>query len=72
MRKPKLANVNLVQGKIDSMDFKQIIFKALSAGLLQEFGSSSQVEKNRSQVLTLQPSSEFFAELTDFFPGAGK
>lgn len=54
------------------MDFKQIIFKALSAGLLQEFGSSSQVEKNRSQVLTLQPSSEFFAELTDFFPGAGK
>lgn len=61
-----------VQGKIDSMSFNQLIIKALAAGFMQEFGSASQVEKNRAQVLTLQPSSEFFAELTDFFPGAAK
>lgn len=53
-------------------DFKQILFRALTAGLMQEFGTSAQVEKNRSQVLSLTPSTEFFAELTDFFPGAAQ
>lgn len=53
-------------------DFKEILFRALTSGLIQEFGSSAQVEKNRSQVLSLSPSTEFFAELTDFFPGASK
>lgn len=53
-------------------DFKEVLLKALTAGLVQEFGATSQIEKNRSQVLTLQPSVIFFAELTDFFPGAGK
>lgn len=59
-------------GSGGSSDFKDILFRALTAGLVQEFGSSSQVEKNRAQVLTLAPSTEFFAELTDFFPGGGK
>jgi len=61
-----------VQGRTggDTGDFKQVLFKALTAGLLQEFGSETQVEKNRAQVLTLLPGNEFFAELTDFFPGA--
>jgi hypothetical protein len=54
-----------------STDFRDILLRALSAGFLQEFGSGTQVEKNRSQVLTLQPSTEFFAELTDYFPGGG-
>ncbi|MBX9766220.1 MAG: hypothetical protein K2X47_03025 [Bdellovibrionales bacterium] len=49
-------------------DFKQILFKALTAGLIQEFGTTSQVEKNRGQVLTLSPPKEFYVELTDFFP----
>ncbi len=60
-----------VQGN-STGDFKEILFRALTAGLVQEFGSSAQVEKNRAQVLTLKPSMEFFAELTDFFPGSGK
>lgn len=57
------------QTELDSMDLKSIVIKALSAGLLQEFGSGAQVERNRSQVLTLQAGTEFFAELTDYFPG---
>lgn len=50
-------------------DFKQILFRALTAGLVQEFGNTTQVESNRSQVLTLTPPQEFYVELTDFFPG---
>lgn len=62
-----------LQGKLGgASDFSQILIKALTAGLVQEFGSGAQVEKNRSQVLTLQPSTVFFAELTDFFPGGQK
>jgi|GEM_PF-1206609 len=59
-------------GKSGSADLKDILFRALTAGLVQEFGTEAQVQKNRSQVLTLPPSTEFFAELTDFFPGQGK
>lgn len=55
-----------------SVDFKDVLFRALTAGLVQEFGAGSDTEKNRSQVLTLQPSTEFLAELTDFFPGGSK
>jgi hypothetical protein len=53
-------------------DLKDILFRALTAGFIQEFSTGSQVEKNRSQVLSLQPNTEFFAELTDFFPGGTK
>lgn len=60
------------QGGSDGNDIKNIIARALTAGLMQEFGSEAQIERNRAQVLTLQPPSEFFVELTDFFPGAGK
>lgn len=55
-----------------SADFKDVLVKALTAGLIQEFGSEGQVERNRAQVLTLTPSTEFLAELTDFFPGTTK
>jgi hypothetical protein len=61
-----------LQGKSASPDLKDILLRALTSGLFQEFGSSSQVERNRAQVLTLQPSTDFFAELTDYFPGANK
>ena len=57
-------------GKGGNLDLQQIVIKALTAGLLQEFSSGTQIEGNRAHVLTLEPSTEFFAELTDFFPGA--
>ncbi len=60
------------QGQGEGSSLKDILFKALTAGMMQEFGNSAQVEKNRSQVLTLTPSTVFFAELTDFFPGGAK
>jgi hypothetical protein len=60
------------QAAIDSLDLKSIVIKALSAGLLQEFGAGAQVEKNRSQVLMLKAGTDFFAELTDYFPSEGK
>ena len=62
------------QGRAGATDFKQILFRALTAGLLQEFGNEAQVERNKANVLTLSPGVEFFAELTDAFPssGAGK
>ena len=58
------------QGKTETQGLNQIITKALTSGLLQEFGSESQVARNRSQVLSLQPLTEFYVELTDFFPGS--
>ena len=61
-----------IQAASSSPDLKDILLKALTSGLFQEFNSASQVEQNRAQVLTLQPGTEFFAELTDFFPGANK
>lgn len=61
------------QGRMNAaVDFASVLFKALTAGLVQEFGAGSQVERNRSQVLTLQPAIEFLAELTDFFPKGSK
>ncbi len=60
------------QAAIDSLDLKSIVIKALSAGLLQEFGAGAQVERNRSQVLMLKAGTDFFAELTDYFPSEGK
>jgi hypothetical protein len=59
-------------GKSESTDLKQLIARALTSGLLQEFGSESQVAHNRSKVLTLKPLTEFFVELTDYFPGNNK
>lgn len=61
-----------LKGSDSNSDFKEILFRALTTGLIQEFGSSAQVEKNRSQVLSLPPAIEFFAELTDFFPAGSK
>lgn len=49
-------------------NLKQLIAKALTSGLLQEFNNENQIAKNRSQVLTLKPATEFFVELTDYFP----
>lgn len=61
-----------LKGGEGSTDFKDVLIKALTAGLIQEFGSSTKVEQNRAQVLTLRPPTEFFVELTDFFPGGSQ
>lgn len=60
------------EGKTESTDLKHMIAKALTAGLIQEFGSDAQVARNRAQVLTLQPPNEFYVELTEYFPGSAR
>lgn len=55
-----------------SNDFRDMLLKALTAGLFQEMGTSSQVARNRAQILTLAPQTEFYAELTDYFPGGAR
>lgn len=55
-----------------NVDLKEVLFRALLGGMFQEAGNTARVEQNRAQVLTLQPDNEFFAELTDFFPGGLK
>ncbi len=62
---------NLQKGG-SSNSFQDMLLKALTAGLFQEMGTSSQVERNRAQVLTLAPQTEFYAELTDFFPSGAR
>lgn len=56
----------------NTADLKEILVRALTVGLAQEAGNVAQVERNRAQVLTLPPKSEFFAELIDYFPGGAK
>lgn len=56
----------------NSQDLKGVIAKALANGLLQEFSSEAQLAHNQAQVLTLQPMTDFYVELTDFFPGQAK
>jgi hypothetical protein len=53
----------------DKQDFKTIVARALAAGMMQEFQSEGSVAYNNAQVLTLKPMTEFFVELTDYFPG---
>ena len=55
-------------GHSDSSTLKDIIVKALGSSLKQELNSDQQIARNRSQVLTLKPATEFFVELTDYFP----
>ena len=56
-----------VKTESSDSDLKSILLRALSAGLIQEFGTKSQVEKNRAQVLSLKPSTVFFVELSEPF-----
>ena len=45
-----------------------IIARALTSGLLQEFGADTEAQKNNSELLTLKPMTEFYVELTGYFP----
>jgi hypothetical protein len=55
-----------------SQDFKTMVARALASGLMQEFQSEANVANSNAQVLTLKPMTEFFVELTDYFPGQSK
>jgi hypothetical protein len=56
----------------EKQDLKTVIARTIAAGFMQEFQSEATVAQNQAQVLTLQPLTEFFVELTDFFPGQAK
>jgi hypothetical protein len=56
----------------DPQDFKSVIARALAAGLVQEFQTEASQAYAQSQVLTVQPQTEFYVELTDYFPGGMK
>ncbi|MBN8542609.1 MAG: hypothetical protein J0L82_19620 [Deltaproteobacteria bacterium] len=62
-------NPNSVDAGADNGDFKTLVARAVAAGLMQEFQSEASTAHNRAQVLTLKPMTEFFVELTDYFPG---
>ncbi|MBL7557650.1 MAG: hypothetical protein JNM24_17605 [Bdellovibrionaceae bacterium] len=62
-------NPNSVDASPDNGDFKTLVARAVAAGLMQEMQSDASVAHNNAQVLTLNPMTEFFVELTDFFPG---
>lgn len=62
-------NPNAIDSKGEDGNFKTLVAKAVAAGLMQEFQSEASTAHNNAQVLTLKPMTEFFVELTDFFPG---
>ena len=51
-------------------DFKTLVARAVANGLMQEFGEELSAKSAQAQVYTLTPGDEFFAELTDAFPGS--
>lgn len=62
-------NPNTVDAGADKEDMRTLVARALAAGMMQEFQSEASVAHNNAQVLTVKPMTEFFVELTDFFPG---
>lgn len=63
------AGLNVPTPQNGNQDLRSALIQIILGGAVQELNSSSQVEVNNSQVLTLSPSTEFYIELTDFFPG---
>lgn len=63
------SNPNTVDAGADKQDLKTLIARALAAGMMQEFQSEASVAHNNAQILTLKPMTEFFVELSDYFPG---
>ena len=62
-------NPNTVDASADKGDFKTLIARAVAAGLMQEMQSEASIAHTNAQVLTIKPMTEFFVELTDYFPG---
>lgn len=63
---------NAVDAGADKQDLKTLIARAVASGVMQEFQSDASVAHNNAQVWTLQPMTEFYVELTDYFPGQGQ
>lgn len=63
------GNVNKDAGK---QDFRTMVANAVAAGMVQELQDQATVQSKRAQVLTLPAGTEFFAELTDFFPASNQ
>ena len=63
------TNGNAVDTGTNKDDFRTLVARSVAAGLMQEFQSDAQVAHNNAQVLTLKPMTEFYVELTDYFPG---
>lgn len=47
---------------------KEMIARSIASSLMQEFQADAGIARNNAQVLTLKPMTEFFVELTDYFP----
>lgn len=62
-------NPNAIDDEANKGDFKTLVARAVAAGLMQEFQAEASTANNNAQVLTLKPMTEFFVELTDYFPG---
>jgi hypothetical protein len=60
------VNMNISSG--ENQGFKSLVARAVASGLMQEFKNESSTANNRAQVFTLMPMTEFFVELTDYFP----
>lgn len=63
------SNPNTVDTGTDKQDMRSLVARALAAGMMQEFQNEASVAHNNAQVLTVKPMTEFFVELTDYFPG---
>lgn len=63
------GNPNTVDAGANKDDMRTLVARALAAGMMQEFQSEASVAHNNAQVLTVKPMTEFFVELTDYFPG---
>jgi hypothetical protein len=63
------TNPNAVDTGTDKQDMNSLIARALAAGLMQEFQGEASTAHSNAQVLTLKPMTEFYVELTDYFPG---
>lgn len=63
------ASANTIDAGSDNQDLKTMVARALASGLMQEFQSESATAHNKAQVLFLKPLTEFYVELTDYFPG---
>lgn len=55
-------------GTSNDQSLKTLVAKMIAGGLVDEFRSTAQVAQAQTQVLTLEPSTEFLVELTDNFP----
>lgn len=62
------SNPNAVDTGAEKQDMKSLVARALAAGLMQEFQDEASTAHTNAQVLTLKPMTEFYVELTDYFP----